>query len=485
MCSPRLLWSLLLTSALLALGDLHAAATRAPNIIYILADDLGYGDLSCYGQKQFATPHIDRLAREGLRFTNFYSGNTVCAPSRSALLTGQHTGHTPVRGNAEIMPEGQEPLPAATLTIPEVLHTAGYTSGAFGKWGLGFVATEGDPQAQGFDRFFGYNCQRFAHRYYPPYLWDGPNQAFLPGNDMRAKTTYAPDVIHAESLAFIRANRDKPIFLFIPTPIPHAELVPPDDELFARFKGKFPETPFAGSMPGKWAGEGEYGPRAGPAGYGAQPMPKAAFAAMVTRLDRHVGEVLALLDELRIADHTLVLFTSDNGPHQAGGHDPDFFDSNGPLRGYKRDLYEGGIRVPMIARWPGKIAAGRTTDEPCAAWDMFPTFAELAGAKSAAPVDGISLVPLLLGRPSQKSHDYLYWEFRERPSQAVRAGEWKAIRLFAQDGKPEVFELYNLRSDAGETTNVAGENPMIVERMRRLMAEAHRFNPRFPLPCDE
>lgn len=459
-------------------------AEGAPNIIYILADDLGYGDLGCYGQQKFSTPNIDRLAREGMRFTSFYAGNTVCAPSRSALLTGQHTGHTSIRGNAEVMPEGQEPLPADTLTIPEVLRPAGYTSGAFGKWGLGFVGTEGDPQAQGFDRFFGYNCQRFAHRYFPPYLWDGTRQVFLPGNDMRSTTTYAPDVLHDEMLGFIRTHASGPFFLFVATPIPHAELAAPDDEILAQFKGKFPEVPFPG-WNGVWGGEAAYGPNAAPGGYAPQATPRATFAAMVTRLDRQVGDLLRLLDELGIADNTLVIFTSDNGPHVEGGHEESFFDSNGPFRGHKRDMYEGGIRVPMIARWPGRIAAGRIVDQPFAAWDILPTLSELAGVNPPVGVDGLSMVPILLGRPGQQRHEYLYWEFSEgRPVQAVRAGDWKAIHTFADKERPARTELYNLAADPGETTNLAAEEPLVTERLRRYMAEAHRFNARFPLPID-
>jgi arylsulfatase A-like enzyme len=477
---------MLLPLTALSMAAAPAGPTRPPNIIYILADDLGYGDLSCYGQQKFATPNIDRLAREGMKFTSFYAGDAVCAPSRSSLLTGQHTGHTPVRGNAEIFPEGQEPLPAAAITIPEVLHSAGYVSGAFGKWGLGFVGTEGDPLAQGFDRFFGYNCQRFAHRYYPPYLWDGERQVFLPGNDMHTKTTYAPDVLHTATLDFIRANRDKPFFLYVASAIPHAELQAPDDEILAQFKGKFPETPYAGRVPGPWGGEANYGPHAAPGGYAAQAMPRATFAAMVTRLDRQVGEVLRLLDELGLADNTLVMFASDNGPHVEGGHDPRFFNSSGLLRGVKRDLYEGGIRVPMIARWPGRIAPGGVVGAPFAAWDIMPTLAELAGVKAPTVTDGVSLVPTLLGRPGQAEHEYLYWEFAERgPSQAVRAGDWKAIHTYAGADHPETFELFNLVSDLGETRNVAAEQPLIAERLRRYMAEAHRFNPRFPLPCDQ
>lgn len=469
-----------LSSSTLTIG----AASRPPNIIYILADDLGYGDLGCYGQKKFATPNIDRLAREGMRFTAFYAGNTVCAPSRSSLLTGQHTGHTPIRGNTEVKPEGQGPLPADTVTIPKILRAAGYATGAFGKWGLGFVGSEGDPNAQGFDRFLGYNCQKFAHRYYPSYLWDNDLQVFLRGNDMHTQTTYAPDVLHAETLAFIRSHRDEPFFLFVPTPIPHAEMLVPDDEVLAQFKGKFPETPFPGST-GPWRGNAAYGPGASTGGYAPQPTPKAAFAAMVTRLDRQVGELLRLLDELGIANDTLVIFTSDNGPHTEGGHDPAFFNSSGPFRGHKRDMYEGGIRVPLIVRWPGQIAAGQISDQISAAWDIFPTIAAISGTQGPLGLDGVSLLPTLLGRSGQAQHEYLYWEFNEgTPIQAVRAGDWKAIHTFARAGRPAKVELYNLATDPGETTDLTATQPLIAERLRRYMAEAHRFNPRFPLPSD-
>lgn len=474
---------LALVPALLAAAD-NAPPRRPPNIILILVDDLGYGDLSCYGQKRFATPNIDRMAAEGIRFTSFYAGAPVCAPSRSTLMTGQHTGHTPIRGNAEVMPEGQTPLPGTAPSVPKLLRGGGYASGGFGKWGLGFIGSEGDPLAQGFDRFFGFNCHRWAHRYYPPYLWDGRLQVFLPGNDMRQKTTYAPDLIQREALEFIRQNRSKPFFLYFPTTIPHAEMMAPDDEILAHFRGRFPETPFAG-WAGPWGGEADYGPRAAPGGYAAQPMPRATFAAMVTRLDRQVGELLRLLDELGVAEDTLVMLTSDNGPHKEGGHDPEFFDSNGPLRGGKRDLYDGGIRVPFIARWPGTIAPGRTTDMAAAFWDVLPTLADLTGLPIPADIDGISLLPALRGRGEQAQHGYLYWEFGEvNAGQAVRSGEWKAIRFFAEGGRPERVELYNLARDIGETRDLAAQEPGIVAKMIRHMNEAHRANSKFPLPVD-
>lgn len=459
---------------------------RPPNVIYILADDLGYGDLGCYGQTKFETPNIDRLASEGMRFTSFYAGSTVCAPSRSALLTGQHTGHTPIRGNAEVIPEGQFPLPAAAVTLPELLRQANYASAAIGKWGLGFIATEGDPLAQGFDRFFGYNCQRMAHRYYPPYLWENQRQVFLPGNDMRQTTTYAPDVLHAKAMDFIRtASRDRPFFLFIATPLPHAELLAPDDDIMSRFKGRFLETPFAGSN-GNRGGSSEYGPDAALAGYAPQPAPRATFAAMVTRLDRQVGEMVDLIDALGMTNETLIIFTSDNGPHAEGGHDETFFASNGPFRGRKRDMYEGGIRVPMIARWRGRIPGDTIANRSHAAWDILPTLAELCRVDPPTGLDGISLVPTLLDQPGQREHEYLYWEFSQgTPRQALRSGDWKAIRTFPTGGRPETLELYNLAVDPSEQSNLATTEPSILKRLCGLMDAAHRPSPRFPLPIDK
>lgn len=478
---------LLLLVALCAIGPLHAenrtASPRPPNIVFIYADDLGYGDLSCQGQTRFTTPNIDRLAAGGMRFTQHYSGSTVCAPARASLMTGRHTGHSPIRGNQELWPEGQMPLPADTPTIASVLRAAGFATGAFGKWGLGFVHTEGDPNRQGFDTFFGYNCQRWAHRYYPPYLWDNDQWHFLPGNDMYQTTTYAPDRIHARALEFIRRNRGRPFFLFVPTPLPHAELLAPDDDLMAEFAGKFPETPFPGRSP--FGGEAAYGPSASPGGYAPQQRPRATFAAMVRRLDRHVGEILDLLEELGLASDTLVVFSSDNGPHREGGHDPDFFDSNGPFRGYKRDLYEGGIRVPLIARWPGHIPAGAESGHVCAGWDLLATFAEIAGATVPANTDGISFAPTLLGRSGQRTHDVLYWEFGERGGQqAVRWGPWKAVRTFAGRAEPVSFELFNLEHDPGETTDLAAFHPDQLDEARAWMERLHHPHPLFRLPFE-
>jgi arylsulfatase A len=317
-------------------SESHAADSK-PNIVYILLDDAGYGDLSCYGQKLFKTPSIDRLAAEGMRFTDHYSGSTVCAPTRCSLMTGLHTGHTHVRGNREVQPEGQAPMPEDIVTIPRLLSGAGYKTGAFGKWGLGAPGSSSDP-ARHFDRFFGYNCQREAHSYYPDHLWNNFERVPLDGK------TYSATVIFDEALAFVRENREEPFFLFLPVTIPHAAMHVPEE--YARpFRQKFPQ--FEDTI-GKYAGTEVRNP-------------VAAFAGMMTLLDEQVGELMALLTELDLDDSTLVMLSSDNGPHQEGGHKPDFFDSNGPLQGHKRDLYEGGIRAPLIARWPGRIAPGTTS----------------------------------------------------------------------------------------------------------------------------
>ena len=436
-----------------------------PNIIYIIADDLGYADLSCTGQKLFQTPHIDRLAAEGIRFTHHYSGTTVSAPSRSSLMTGLTTGHTPIRGNREWPTEGQWPLPDSLLTLPEMLRTAGYTTGAFGKWGLGYPGSEGDPLHQGIDEFYGYNCQRLAHNYYPGHLWDNDQKILLPENSGDRMEVYAPELIHQKALQFIEKNRDKPFFLFYPNVIPHAELLLPDHYM-EEFRGKLlPEKAYKGAEPG----DAHF--RTG--GYGSQPEAHAAFAAMVTLLDRQVGEIVAKLKELGIEKNTLIIFTSDNGPHQEGGADPDYFDSNGPLRGYKRDLYEGGIRVPMIACWPGTIKAGTTTGHVSAFWDVMPTLAALAGTTPPGGIDGISFLPTLTSRGEQPRHDYLYWEFHEAEgSQALLRNHWKLVRTHLLNPAKTNTELYDLATDPGETRNVATDHPGVVEELLLIMAEA-------------
>ncbi len=444
---------------------LNEVGLTNPNIIYILADDLGYGDLSCYGQTKFKTPNIDKMADEGMLFTQHYAGCTVCAPSRSSLMTGQTTGHTFIRGNKEWVPEGQYPLEAKAITIAEVLKEVGYTTGGFGKWGLGFVGTEGDPNSQGFDEFYGYNCQRLAHNYFPGHLWDNNKKVILEGNTDDKFTEYAPELIHKRALQFIEKNRDKPFFLFYPNTIPHAELLLPEDEL-KEFRGKYlPEKKYKGS---------EFGDkRFRTGGYGTQPESHAAFAAMVTLLDKQVGEVLDKLKELGLDKNTIVIFTSDNGPHLEGGADPNYFNSNGIYKGFKRDLYEGGIREPMIAWWPGKIKAGTTNNHISAFWDMMPTFAELAGAKTPENIDGISMLPTILGEDGQNQYDYLYWEFHEKGGRkALRKGDWKLVNYNVNKPEKATIELYNLIDDPGEENNVADSHPELVKELTKLINSA-------------
>lgn len=460
---------------LLLLGILPFAlqAQKRPNIVFILADDLGYGDLGAYGQQAIKTPHLDRLAAEGMRFTQFYAGTTVCAPSRSALLTGQHTGHTYIRGNKEIQPEGQEPLADSVQTFAQLLQQAGYTTGAFGKWGLGMVGTSGDPNRKGFDEFFGYNCQRQSHRYYPTHLWANDRKVILEGNDLSQKAHYAPAIIQKKKLAFIEENRERPFFLFIPTVLPHAELQGPEDEYYKQYEHVFDETPHQGNG---------YGPEATVAGYASVAKPRATFAAMVSRLDAYVGQVLDKLDELGLADNTIVLFSSDNGAHQEGGADPEFFNSTGGLRGAKRDLYEGGIRTPLIVRWPGKVAANVISDHMGAFWDIMPTLAEVTNAPQPRYTDGISFLPTLLGLNSQQQHGYLYWEFHESGGrQAVRMGKWKAVRLKVKESLEVPIELYDLSVDMAEHNNIADQHPAIVAQLRRAMDNSHRESAIFPL----
>ncbi|MEQ9439547.1 MAG: arylsulfatase [Cyclobacteriaceae bacterium] len=442
-----------------------------PNIIYILADDLGYGDLSCYGQDQFATPNIDRLAAQGMRFTQHYSGSTVCAPSRSALMTGLHTGHTPIRGNKEVQPEGQYPMADSVVTLAETLKQAGYTTGAFGKWGLGYPGSEGDPNQQGFDEFFGYNCQRFGHHYYPHHLWHNQDSVVLEANAGTQKGTYAPSLIHEETLSFIEQHQDEPFFLFVPSIIPHAELIAPDS-ILDQYRGKYPpEAPYQGV-------DGGENYRQGP--YESQEEPHAAFVAMVSVLDQQVGEIMQKVEYLGLAENTLIIFTSDNGPHQEGGADPEYFDSNGPLRGFKRDLYEGGIRVPMIARWPDHIAAGSQSDHVSAFWDVFPTLAEVAGIPEQSSVDGISFLPTLLGEGTQPKHDYLYWEFHEKGGRlAARKGDWKVVQYNVLENPDSPIELYNLAEDVSEVHNVAAEHPEVVAEMEEILQTARTPSPVF------
>ncbi len=436
---------------------LAKSAKRKPNIIYIMADDLGYGDLSCFGQTKFKTPHLDQMAAEGVKFTDYYSGSTVCAPTRCVLMTGMHTGHAYVRGNREVRPEGQAPMPADIFTVPRMLKKAGYVTGMFGKWGLGAPGSASDP-VKHFDTFYGYNCQREAHTFYPKHLWSNDKKVPLDGK------TYSADLISDQVLKFVRDNKDKPFFCYYPTTIPHAAMhVPPDSH--DPFRKKFPQF------------ENKIGRYRGP----QVKNPVAAFAGMVTRMDRHIGQLMALLKELGIDEDTIVSFTSDNGPHREGGHNPDFFNSNGPLKGHKRDLYEGGIRAPFIARWPGKIKPGTTCDLPTAMWDVMPTCAEIAGIDPPAGLDGISYLPALLGQmDKQKAHAYLYWAFYERGGkQAVRMGKWKGVRNNVGRAPDSPLELYDLSADIGETKNVGAEHPEIVKKLDAYMKEAYTESPRW------
>ena len=456
----------------------YAQQTK-PNVVFILADDLGYGDLGCYGQEKFATPNIDRLAQEGMRFTQCYSGTTVSAPSRSCLLTGMHSGHTYIRGNIELEPEGQFPMPADARTFFHAFKDAGYKTAAFGKWGLGFVGTTGDPQAQGCDTFYGYNCQLLAHSYYPDHLWDNDRRVDLKDNVLEVqygRGQYAPDLIHAKALEYLDGmSADEPFFMWYPTILPHAELIVPEDSIIQKFRGKFPEKAYKGAEPGSRSF------RHG--GYCTQLYPHATFAAMVTRLDVYVGQIVEKLKEKGLYDNTIIIFASDNGPHCEGGADPDFFNSNGIYRGYKRDLYEGGIRVPMIISWPGRVAQGCETDFMCAFWDMLPTFREIIDpkAKPARGEDGVSLLPLLTGKKGQKEHEYLYFEFQELDGrQAVRKGKWKLVRMdVRKDGGR--YELYNIAADPSEKYDVINEHPDVASELKAIMQSARTDNPNFPL----
>jgi len=436
-----------------------------PNIIYILADDLGYGDLSCYGQTKFQTPNIDRLATEGMKFTDHYSGSTVCAPSRSSLMTGQHTGHTFIRGNKPAQPEGQHPLPGSTETIAKILKKAGYKTGAFGKWGLGPPQSEGDPNNLGFDEFFGYNCQRIAHHYYPWHVWHNQDKIILEENEGDKTGIYGPNLIQEKTLKFIEDNQTNPFFLFVPSIIPHAELFAPE-EYMTKFRGKFkPEKSYNGIDSGQRF-------RLGP--YGSQPESHAAFAAMVTLLDDQVGEIVAKLKELNLDENTIIFFSSDNGPHKEGGADPDYFNSNGQFKGYKRDLYEGGIRVPLLVRWSNQIKAGSVSTHISAFWDMLPTFCELTDTDPQIEYDGNSILPTLLGDDvNQKKHELLYWEFHEQGGkQAVRMDQWKGIRLNLKKDPNTKLELYNLKNDPGEEKDIAGNHPEIVIKMETFLKTA-------------
>ena len=435
--------------------DDSPAARRAPNLVFILADDLGYGDLSVYGQKRFATPRLDRMAEEGALFTAFYAGNTVCAPSRWSLMTGAHMGHAYVRGNAGASLRDED------RTLPRALKQAGYATGMFGKWGLAENADSGLPHRQGFDAFLGYLRHVHAHSHYTDHLFE-----IQDGETVRVEvdtTQYTQELFVGAALDFMEENRERPFFLYLPFALVHAELLAPEEDIapFRDENGRSlmaPDPPF---------------PCCGVIGtYRAQPTPHAAHAAMVTRLDRDVGRILDRIGELGLGEDTIVLFTSDNGPHGEGGADPGYFESNGPLRGMKRDLYEGGIRVPMIAWGPGYVPSGQVSDHAWAMWDVFPTLAAFAGA-DVPDVDGLSMAALLRNDGPVPMHRALYWEHRNnmeaRYSQAVRQGDWKLLRVWTPDR--QATELYDLRRDIGEYHDLSERYPDVVQRLKALIEE--------------
>jgi arylsulfatase A len=439
----------------------QAQTPPKPNILFIQADDLGYGDLSAYGQAMFQTPNLDRLARGGLRFISYYAGSTVCAPSRSALMTGQHTGHTWVRGNVAGMS-----LRAEDRTVAMMLKAAGYRTALVGKWGLGESESPGRPDRQGFEYSFGYLSQTHAHRQFTDHLYRNGQRVEVSQNE------YSNDLFTRETISFIEKNDNRPFFIYLNYTVPHAELRAPDESI-APFRGRFPEKAFVNAA----ADARLSGPDEPSLGYRSQPTPHAAFAGMITRMDRDVGQIVELLRARGLDRRTLVIFTSDNGPHQEGGADPEFFKSSGGLRGIKRDLYEGGIRVPMIANWPGNIAPGTTTMFAAAHWDWFPTLAELAGVKPPPGLDGTSLVRTLQGKP-QPAHEFMYWEFHERGfQQAARMGNWKAVRL----AKDQPLELYNLADDPTEFTNVASKHPDVVAQIETYLKTARTDSPNWPV----
>lgn len=493
----RFRWLTFLVLVLGFVSSVSAADAARPNIVFILADDLGYGELGCFGQTKIKTPNLDKLAAEGMRLTQHYSGNAVCAPSRCVLMTGKHPGHAFIRNNRSTPPEGQYPIPADTVTLPKLLGKHGYVCGGFGKWGLGGPGSTGEPLKQGMNRFFGFNCQAVAHNHYPTHLWDDDKQVRLNNPDFDAHQNklaagadpndsasyagfvgkeFAQDVIMEQALRFVRDNKSRPFFLYVPSTIPHLAIQVPEDSL-AEYAGKFDDPPYVGGK-----------------GYLPHRQPRAAYAAMISRLDRDVGRIVSLVRELGLEENTLFVFSSDNGPayDAIGGTDADFFNSAGPLRGKKGSLYEGGFRVPTIARWKGKIPAGTSRDRVSGFEDWLPTLLEVAGAKDSIPkeIDGLSLLPTLRGE-SQSERPFLYREFPDYSGQqCVRVGDWKAVR---QNLKPKgkatdadlakvvlKTELYNLKDDLAESKDVAAEHPDVVAKLEKLMREQHVPSAEFP-----
>ncbi len=452
---------------------------RSPNIIYILADDLGYNEVGAYGQEIIKTPNLDRLASDGMRFTQHYSGSPVCAPSRGTLLTGKHTGTGYIRDNYEMggwgpdEPEGQLPLPPEEVTIAEMLRPLGYSTGFVGKWGLGGPESTGQPNRQGFDRFYGYLCQRVAHNYYPTHLWNNEEPDSLDGNDyfsahqripeplstdeeyyeLFSGVQYAPDLMIEEALDFVRDNQSSPFFLVFATPVPHLALqVPP--ESVDQYRSQLVSEPYLGQR-----------------GYLPHPYPLAAYAGMITRMDRDIGSLIDLVDELGLSDETVIMFSSDNGTTYTGGVDAEYFDSVADLRGLKGSVFEGGIRVPMIVRWPGKVTMGTTTDHISAFWDVMPTIAEITNAELPENLDGISFLPTLLSHPEQQEiHDALYWEYHAFGGmQAVRMGKWKAVRLEIRRQDDAPIQLFDLEQDISESNDLADQYPEVVDSARSVM----------------
>lgn len=435
-----------LASSLAVVKGLHAVEDRPPNIVLIVADDLGYGGVGCYGQTRVATPNIDRLASNGMRFTQAYAGCCMCAPSRCVLLTGLHTGHCRVRAN-----DPKQRLTPADQTFVEILRKAGYVTAGFGKWGLGDSETIGEPYRHGFGNWVGYLDQAEAHFHYPDWIWKDRTKFILAGNNHETseRQTFAPDVMHSAANDFIRANKDAPFFCYIATTIPHAELLVPPDSL-SEYDGRFPEKPYVGDR------------------YASNEKPRATYAAMVTRMDRDIGRVVKLLKDLELDKNTLVLFTSDNGPINAGGADPDFFQNGGGLRGWKFSLYEGGIRVPFIAYWPGRIKEGTINESVISHEDVFPTLCEMANAASPKNIDGVSLLSTMTGIDRSPVKERLYWESPSKDGlmQAIRHVNLKGIRPKAN----APFELYDLKADPSESIDLAKNQPEIALRLEMEMA---------------
>jgi arylsulfatase A-like enzyme len=480
----------------LALGSLPGQAaepSRPPNVVFILADDLGYAELGCYGQKKIRTPRLDRMAAEGMRFTQHYSGSPVCAPSRCVFMTGKHPGHAIVRDNVSTPPEGQYPLPPDTITLPRPLQKAGYATGAFGKWGLGGPGSTGAPNKQGIDHFFGYLCQGKAHNFYPPYLWDNERKVPLDNPAMklpdklpagadpadpasyRAYTgkQYSADLIFKEAREFLRHHKDRPFFLFVPTTIPHLALQVPEDSL-AEYRGKWDDPPYPGGQ-----------------GYLPQFAPRAAYAAMVTRMDREAGRIMDLVKELGLDEQTIFVFSSDNGPldERYCGTDSEFFGSTGGLRAGKGSLYEGGFRVPCVVRWKGHIEPGTVSDRVTGFEDWLPTLLELTGKAKATPrdLDGISFAPTLRGE-KQPPRPFLYREFPSYGGQqSIRIGDWKGVRqnlMPRGKGRPQLkIELYDLAMDRSETHDVAADHPDIVKTIEQAFREQHTPSKDFAIPA--